>query len=242
MPEAASQVVPPYLPYKTFVGSFGRLSDGVPPKIDRQIWKNHPGSIQSQIFSAYKFFELISPEDAPTDRLRELVDAGDNFAQLFAPVFKKYYAPVLNHSLTTMTPRMLSEEFDAAFGAEGETKKKAIRFFLQAAKESGLTLSRFLLDQSRTPASGRRKKPAKRESEPRPQDEFRAADEQPAPPGRTYKTIRLASGGELALSMSVDLFDLTGRDRDFVFGLIDSFKKYERDAASYPASPKGDES
>jgi hypothetical protein len=239
MAETASQIVPPYLPYKTFVSSFARLADGIPPKIDRQVWKNQTGSIQSQIFAAYRFFELLSPEGIPTKRLEQLVNAGDDFAKEFAPIFRQHYVEILKHPLSTMTQRMLSEEFDAAFGAEGETKKKAIRFFLQAAKESGLTLSRFLLDQTRAPAAPRRKKASKREAEPRTQDELQSADEQPLPAGRTYRTIRLRSGGELALSMSVDLFDLTGRDREFVFGLIDSFKKYEGEA-SYPAAKEGD--
>jgi hypothetical protein len=228
MPDAA--ISPPYLPYKTFVGSFARLAEGIPRRIDRQIWKNHPGSIQGQIFSAYRFFELISGDGMPSSELESLVSAGDEFSVRFAPVFQKYYDPVLKHSLATMTPRLLAEEFEASFGTEGETKKKAIRFFLQAAKEVGLPLSRFLLDQSRAPAAPKRRRAQKREPDLR-EDEGTSYEVPSTVPGKTYKTIRLESGGELALSMSVDLFDLTGKDRIFVFGLIDSFKKYELESA-----------
>lgn len=42
------------------------------------------------------------------------------------------------------------------------------------------------------------------------------------------RTVQLQSGGHLTLTVSVDVFDLTGDDRDFVFKLIDELKNYTK--------------
>ena len=74
MPEAANnKSTPPYLPYRTFLGSFDRLAEGVPPRIDRGIWKNQTGTVQSLIMGAYRFFGLINEQSQPTQRLHDLV-------------------------------------------------------------------------------------------------------------------------------------------------------------------------
>ena len=38
--------------------------------------------------------------------------------------------------LATMTTTMLAFEFETAFGVDGETKKKGIRFFLRLRKQT----------------------------------------------------------------------------------------------------------
>jgi hypothetical protein len=48
------------------------------------------------------------------------------------------------------------------------------------------------------------------------------------PASGTTKTIQLKSGGQLTLSISVDLWELSDEDRDFVFGLISTIKAHER--------------
>jgi hypothetical protein len=68
-----SKSIPPYLPYKTLLSSLENLGQGIPPKIDRSIWKNQPGTVQSQILSAYKFLGLMNDTTGPTEALRELV-------------------------------------------------------------------------------------------------------------------------------------------------------------------------
>ena len=46
-------------------------------------------------------------------------------------------------------------------------------------------------------------------------------------PGDESRKVHLRSGGTLRLELSIDLFDLDQRDRDFVFTLIDQLKEYE---------------
>lgn len=221
-----SKVIPPYLPYKTLVSSFENFSHGIPPKIDRSIWKNQPGTVQSQILSAYKFLGLMDEQTAPTQALKTVVQNRNTPEQLLKEILEEKYSPILKHGLATMTTTMLASEFETAFGVDGETKKKGIRFFLQAAKANGLTLSKFLLDQTRVSSASRKKRtPRQSDAIGNMASEFEQEDEVPS--AGTAKHVNLASGGQLRLNLSVDLFGLSAEDRAFVFGLIDSLKAYE---------------
>jgi hypothetical protein len=44
----------------------------------------------------------------------------------------------------------------------------------------------------------------------------------------TATTIKLRSGGSITLTLSIDLFNLTGEDRGFVLGLVDSLAAYAK--------------
>ena len=98
---------------------------------------------------------------------------------------------------------------------------------MQAAKANGFVLSKFLLDQTRVPSSGPRKKRVPAELGV---DETEENGPEENGTG-TRKTITLRSGGQLSIAVSVDLFELSKPDRDFVFGLIDSLKEYDAKTA-----------
>lgn len=223
--ESQSKAFPPYLPYKTLISSLENLGQGIPPKIDRSIWKNQPGTVQSQILSAYKFLGLMNEQTNPTESLKQLVEQRATPGTLLKKIITDKYSPILKHDLATMTTTMLNSEFEAAFKVEGETKKKGIRFFLQAAKANGFTLSKFLLDQTRVSTGSRKKRGGKRDNET-PFDND-SEDDGHNSSERTVKTVTLKSGGELSFSLSVDLFALSREDREFVFGLIDTLQAYE---------------
>jgi hypothetical protein len=224
--ENKGKATPPYLPYKTLISSLENLGQGVPPKIDRSIWKNQPGSVQSQILSAYKFLGLIDDLTNPTPMLRKLVEQRASPASVLKPLIEDRFSEVLTHDLATMTTAMLNNEFETVYGVDGDVKKKATRFFLQAAKANGMTLSKFLLDQTRT-SSGPRKKRAKRDLEGGGNGDGDFENGEETPSVGTHKQVTLSSGGELKLTISVDLFALSTKDRNFVFGLIDLLKEYE---------------
>ena len=226
-----SKLIPPYLPYKTLMSSLENLAQGVPPKLDRSIWKNQPGTVQSQILSAYKFLGLMSDSNEPMDILRFLVEHRSSPTPVMNKLIDEKYKAILDkHPLNTMTTTMLSNEFESVFQVDGETKKKAIRFFLQAAKANGFVLSKFLLDQTRVPSSGPRKKRVSPRDADQDVDET-DEDEVHEKGAGTSKMIALKSGGQLSISVSVDLFELSKADREFVFGLIDSLKEYDAKAA-----------
>lgn len=226
MTEAANNKwTPPYLPYRTFLSSFDKLAEGVPPRIDRGIWKNQTGSVQSLIMGAYRFFGLIDDQSKPTKKLHDLVAQRDKPNDLVKAILDEKYSEVIKHNLSTMTEALINEYFEDTFEVEGDTKRKCITFFLQAAKAVGMPLSSFLQSQVRVRTSG-----TKRNKRRDGDDELEEVEEQDEPVHQSgeAKTIELRSGGTLTLSASLKFFDIAADDRAFVFELLDKLRDYDR--------------
>jgi hypothetical protein len=227
---ANNKLTPPYLPYRTFLSSLDKLGEGVPPRIDRGIWKNQTGSIQSLIMGAYRFFGLIDEQSKPTKTLHDLVAHRDKPNDYVKAILEDKYAEVLKHNLSTMTEALINEYFADAFGVEGDTKRKCITFFLQAAKAVGMPLSTFLQSQVRVRTTGTRRR---RRDEVEDDETLELEDEESLQQQGEAKTVELRSGGTLTLSASVKFFDMASEDRTFVFELIDKLRDYEQ----RPAKP-----
>lgn len=225
MPETNNNTpTPAYLPYRTLISSLDRLAEGVPPRIDRGIWKNQTGSIQSLIMGAYRFLGLINDQSAPTKRLHDLVAHRDKPNDLIKAILEEKYAEVIKHNLSTMTEALINEYFEKVFGVEGDTKRKSITFFLQAAKAVGMPLSTFLQSQVRVRTTGTRRRRRGEENDGFDEDEN---NEELTQQIGESKTVELRSGGTLTLTASIKFFDIAAEDRAFVFELIDKLRDYE---------------
>jgi antitoxin component of MazEF toxin-antitoxin module len=221
--------VPPYLPFKTFISSLDSLSQGVPPRIDRTLWRSQSGVTQGLIMNAYRFFGLVEDEpsahDKSTEELDQLAKHNEKRPETLRGLIEAQYWEVLGeHDLTKMTMKMLEDAFEKAFSVGGGTKQKAITFFLKAAKFSDMPLSPYLTSQLRAT----RKKRGPRQ---RPQDNDTGQPTQKLPaavlPTATTHMISLESGGTLTVSITANPFKMPQQDRDFVFSLIDKLQKYE---------------
>jgi hypothetical protein len=211
----------PYLPFLTFQSAIQALEQGIPKQIDRTIWRNQSGIIQTQILMAFRFFDLVDSSDRPTEALHTLVSA-ENRPTEMGNLLTIAYADLLDHDLTKMTPKMLDDAMEE-YGVTGETKRKAVTFFLKAAKYAGFPMHPLLSGQVRN--TGPRKKKARR-SEENDDIEFDAPPQQ-SNSGAKPKVIRLSNGGTLSLLISADPFTLPADDRKFVFELIDKLQEYE---------------
>src|SRR3954469_12811233 len=110
--ESNNKYLPPYLPYRTLISSLQNLSEGVPPKIDRGIWKNQTGSVQSLIMNAYRFFGLIDEQNKPTKKLHDLVAHRDQPKEQIKSLLEEKYADIIKHNLSTMTVALIEEYFE----------------------------------------------------------------------------------------------------------------------------------
>jgi len=214
----------PYLPFRTFLSSIEALEHGVPKKIDRTIWRSQSGMVQSQIVMALRFFDLVDDEDRPTDLLHELVAKKENRGEQFVRLLNFSYTALLDHDLTKMTPKMVEDEMER-YNVTGETKRKAVTFFLRMAKFAGMPMHPLLSSQVRN-TGPRKKRAAKRTLEstfviaPNSTDSGVLA--------RNTKSVNLRSGnGTVALTLSYDPFALSTEDRKFVFDLVDQLQAYE---------------
>lgn len=224
-PPVSSEIPAAYLPFRTFLGAIEALEHGIPKSIDRTIWRTQSGVVQSQIMMGLRFFSLVDEQDRPTPALHRLVDGKENRQEHIRALLLHAYHSIVEHDLTKMTPKMLEDAMEE-FHVTGDTKRKAITFFLQAAKYAELPMHPLLLGQIRN-TFGRRKRRVKELGlaigEQIPQMAESVAVQQ-----GSVKTLDLKSGGKLTLAISVDVFSMSAADRQFVFGLIDKLQEYEK--------------
>jgi hypothetical protein len=227
MPEPTAQPsakrIPPYLAFKTFLNSLDALSQGVPPKLDRSLWKGQSGINQGLIMNAYRYFFLVNANDESTPDLVLLAQHPEKRPAKLKEMIKDQYMFVLDKGdITKSTMRMLEDAFGAVYPIQGDTKGKAITFFLKAAKYADMPLSPYLLTQLRESA----KKP--RRNKPRSQN----GDDGTPPTGSTtvkgvsVHKVRLASGGQLTIAIDANPFTMPAEDRNFFFSVVDMLQKY----------------
>jgi len=223
-----SEQIPPYISYRTFSNFLTDLrSRGVPSRIDRSVMSHKSGTVQSQLLLALHYLGLVKASGHPTERLSRLVETeGAERKQVVREMVQSSYDFAFDQSfgLETATSNQAQEVFEQT-GASGETVRRCIAFFLSAAKDGGIPVSPYIKPHGRRRSASRKKGDAHhktREAAPSPSP---ASDR-----GGESREIHLKSGGILRLELSIDLFELDQRDRDFIFTLIDQLKEYERDA------------
>lgn len=215
-------IAAPYLPFKTFLSSLEPFAQSIPPKIDRTLW-NQSGFMQGLIMNAYRFFNLVDAKDKPTPQFQLLVKSKNESrkAEIKKLIEVGYPEIVSLHDLATMTPKMLDELMEK-YNVSGETKKKAVTFFLQAAKFAEMPLSSFLSEKIRS-TSGTRRRPVTVSTSGK-----RVTTSTPSGMANTNtKRLSLASNGTVEMMISYDPFSISKDDRDFVFELIDKLQKYD---------------
>jgi hypothetical protein len=221
-----------YVSWVTFRKAIESLAEGVPNRIDRSTFTGLSGGVQSQLLAGMKFLGLISGDDKPSASLHALAvaDEGKRKEKLKA-ILQEKYADIFALDLMKTTPQEVSDKLGESYGVSGDTKEKAIRFLLLALQYVGVPFSRFLkVPGAATSANGTRarRKPKTKSADNSDDDADDQADDAP---GGTSRAVQLNSGGTLTLSASLDLFQLSPSDRNFVFSLIDALEKYEKEVA-----------
>jgi len=223
-----SEQIPPYISYRTFSNFLTDLrSRGVPSRIDRSVMSHKSGTVQSQLLLALHYLGLVKASGHPTERLSRLVETeGAERKAVVREMIQSSYEFAFDRSfgLKTATSNQAQEVFEKT-GASGETVRRCIAFFLAAAKDGGIPVSPYIKPHGRRRSASRKKGGAHHKTP--------LAAPSPLPVlnrGDKSREVHLKSGGTLRLELSIDLFDLDQRDRDFIFTLIDQLKEYEKDA------------
>jgi hypothetical protein len=228
MAEESKKAPAVYLPFKTFMSSLDSLEQGLPKRLDRTVWRSQSGIVQGQIMMALRFFGLLTDTDEPTAALHRLVEAPDRRKEHISALLLHSYHDILEADLTKMSPRML-EELMGQYNVSGDTRRKAVAFFLRAAKYVELPMHPLLMAQIRE-TSGKRKRraaaPAARENG-NGAAQIRTAAEDGL---RSTRTISLRGGGTVSLTITADPFSLDTTDREFLFDLVDKIQGYKPDA------------
>jgi hypothetical protein len=140
------RITPPYLSYRTFQNYIATLKGGIPGRIDRSGLGNFSGIVQSQLLSALQYLELIDADGHPLELLEELADASpEGKKKLLTALLERRYAFLFSGAvnLSSATTRQLHEQFEKV-GISGDTVRKSVSFFVLAAKDAGLPISKFI--------------------------------------------------------------------------------------------------
>jgi hypothetical protein len=141
--------LPPYVSYKAFTRFINNMRDGhLPSRVDRGVLTGMSGSGQSTMINGLQSMELIDKDGKPTKRLEQLVAAAPGSAEYKAQlrrILETAYPSLFNGSVnlkTTTTNEV--QEVVRQQGVSGSTVAKVIAFFLSAAKDAGVEVSKYV--------------------------------------------------------------------------------------------------
>lgn len=143
---------PPYVSYKTFRTFLEDMhSHGLPGRIDYSVLGRFSGTVRTQLMTALRVLDLLDGDDRPSDALRGLATTfgTDAWQGALKDALAKLYDPVFAIKPEHATPSQLNEAFRAYPTASDEVRRKCIVFFLSAAQDAGITISKRILDSNR---------------------------------------------------------------------------------------------
>lgn len=235
--ELPSKNAAAYLPFKTFLSAIEALEHGIPKKIDRTIWRTQAYVVQTQIIMALRFLGLLDSEDNPTPKLHQLVEKKADRKMYLNNILVDAYRSIIDLDLTKTTPKMLDDEMEK-YSVSGDTKKKAVRFFLQAAKYVEMQMHPLLQSQVRNSNGPRKKrtpnKPAVNIVSPGAVLQTDGLEERPT----STQAAGMSNGGKIVLQVFGDPFALPSEERNLIFELVDKVREH---AKTHPVEVETDE-
>ena len=222
--EASDEFRPPYMSFQTFWTFINYMADKpLPPRIDRTLMLSKSGSDQAGLASALCAFGLTDTKGTVQPALTALVAMGpEEHKVALGNLVREYYSAPMQLSAKNGTTGELNEVFLNSYSGMGasDTRRKAITFFLHAARTAGIALSPHF-PSTRAGAGGPgtskpRRSPGKRKPSTPP-----SGDQSQAPrngSGHT-QTVALNSGGTVTLIYDVNLFEMDETDEAYVLGL-----------------------
>lgn len=220
----------PYLPFTTFKNLIEKAErEGIPDRIDRHYLDYTSGIMQSYLIACLKSFELIDSENRPTPTLERLVENPNDRPRLVGQLLRQFYVNQMALP-NNATAGQLAESFDSL---QGETKRKAITFFLHAARYAGIELSpHFKSPRPARSGGGGKRGGVAGKSKPETPDS--TPPHAPPPAGTQHPsvmehTVQLRSGGRLTVSLhdGANIFTLNEADEEFVLSVVRGLREYE---------------
>lgn len=218
----------------------GLTGSELPTHFDRSLLVGKSGTDQKVILAGLKFFDLIDSSDNKIDPgLAALADAApEERNRILESLLQTKYTDAFGVSEANGSPQQLHESFEQSFGVTGDTRRKAATFFLHAAKQAEISVSpNFTKVRS---GSGRVKRAA---TGAKKSAKKRASTKTTTASGGSEYELSLESGGEIRVSIDVDLMVLMrhAEDREFVMALVDSLETYAANATTTDADTSKDD-
>jgi hypothetical protein len=140
---ADTQFVPPYISFAQLENVLERMrNEGMPARIDRSYLGSWSGSAQAQFLKATASLGLRDEHGRPTETLKRLVAEPDARPSIIADLLRQHYPEAVALGQDA-TQAQLDEVFRRYSGISGATTRKAMTFYLHAAKFAGIPTSPF---------------------------------------------------------------------------------------------------
>jgi hypothetical protein len=129
---------PAYFAFKTLTNMVVKMEEHGPPnRIDRTFLSEMSGAGQTQFIAGLKALGLIDEDGRVQPRLTELVSNPDDRPKVMGEILRERYPRAVALGEGNATTGELLEVFKDAHGVQGDTARKAIAFYLQAASFAG---------------------------------------------------------------------------------------------------------
>jgi hypothetical protein len=200
-------------------------------------------SLAPRTLQTLKLLDLIDDGGHPTDEFVELRKVpSDQYKERLASLLRVAYADVLAHVDPTKDEYERIRDGFRAYNPPG-LRDRMVTLFLGLSEYAGLISedrAKQLTGRRSSKPRPARPAPARPKSQPESSGNGSGAPAakvplQPAkPPAGDSRTLTLRSGGTVTLTVSVNLFELSTSDREFVLKLIDEMSGYDQEAKKQP--------
>jgi hypothetical protein len=139
----AAKRTPPAFSFTTFCNFLESFKpDTIPSHIDRSVMGSMSGGNQAYLLGALRFFGLIDEHNVPTPVFVEFIHADkEGREKLWANMIRSRYGFLLEAvNIERTTTNIVQDKFRDQ-GINGDTIRKAITFFLHAAKAANMKIS-----------------------------------------------------------------------------------------------------
>jgi Family of unknown function (DUF5343) len=141
---SGSKLAAPYFPWPALLTLVQRMAtEGPPTRIDKSYLEKQSGGMQTAILSGLRWLGLIGDDGRLTDTFIHLAEADEaERKEAIADLLRSRYVPIIELGAQNTTQLELEDAFKTEFGAQGETRRKAVAFYLKAAAYAGIPVSR----------------------------------------------------------------------------------------------------
>ncbi|MEE9453672.1 MAG: DUF5343 domain-containing protein [Paracoccaceae bacterium] len=186
MSESTKKLSAPYATYGSFVKFINDLKEsGIPPRIDKTVFKTTSGSVIYSVMPALKFLNLIDDDGAPTSKLQALVEASDaERPSVLKDVIKVGYNFLfeVGFDVSLVSAGQFNDRMKKEFEVPSSSIDKMATFFIAACKDAKIELSTHLTSRKPLAASSNSKKSKKQRVEPPAEKPGNPAGEAPLAP------------------------------------------------------------
>jgi hypothetical protein len=141
-----SKTLPPYISFKTIINLADRIQDGIPPRIDKSVLSYLSSGYRVQVITTLRTLSFIDDTGAPSDDFQDFIAEAPLRQRITEGVWRRYYADVFaTVDVARATADQLSEAF-TKLGVAGDTRAKAMIFFVHGAKFADIPVSALIVN------------------------------------------------------------------------------------------------